>query len=152
MKYIAALIISSLLLSTSAFAQKSESPVKNENDWDFFCLAFFPNVPSSAKHSEVYGVKFGAPISFGMGNVTGVEASVFGSMSYNVDGIQTGVLFCVGKEINGVQASPVCVAKSVNGLQFGLVNISSKEAFQLGVFNYIKDGWCPILPIINFNF
>ena len=36
-------------------------------DWDFFGLPFFPEVPTACKYTDIYGVKVGLPISFGEG-------------------------------------------------------------------------------------
>ncbi len=122
------------------------------DSWVFFELVFLPGIPSSCLTSNVYGIKVGAPISNGNGLVNGVEASVFTSMTREVNGLQTAGFYTDADEINGVQFSIVNFARKAGGLQLGIVNVSEKSGFQIGLLNYIKDAAIPYLPIINFKF
>lgn len=150
MKALLAAIFSISLLS-SALAQEPAAP--EHADWDFIYLAFFPDVPSSANEVEVYGVKVGAPVSFGEDSyVAGTELSIFANLTGRVDGFQAAPLFNDARQIAGMQASVVNIAKEVNGVQLGLVNCSEKSGFQIGLVNYIKDSCVPFLPIINCKF
>ncbi len=137
------------------FAQQKEIKQQNQEqvkDWDFFQLVFLPGIPSYAENSLVYGWKLGAPISDGYNKVCGLESAIFSSMTDNVDGMQTSGLFVLSKKMNGLQFSPVNVAnEQLEGCQLGLVNYSEKSGFQIGVANYMKDGFLPFFPIINFS-
>lgn len=147
------LVIVGLIVNLHAQDDATKSKTQsNNNDWEFFELMFFPDAPSSAMTSSVYGFKAGAPISAGSGSVTGIEFAAFSCMTYNVDGIQTAPVFCVAKEVNGLQASPVNLAKDVCGLQFGIVNIAKGESCQLGLINIIKDGWLPFSIVFNISY
>jgi hypothetical protein len=148
-------------LSVNVFAQdasaakqpvKKDAPVKALNDWEFFELAFVPGVPSSSVNSKIYGVKVGAPISSGNGIVDGVEASLFTSMTDNVNGFQTAGFYVDTQKMNGLQFSIVNSADDLGGVQLGIVNMTQKKGFQIGFVNYIKDGMIPFLPVINFKF
>ncbi|HBC87269.1 MAG TPA: hypothetical protein DCZ94_09965 [Lentisphaeria bacterium] len=122
------------------------------DSWDVFELVFLPGVPSYSLNSKVYGIKVGAPISDGNGIVNGIEVSVFTSMTKEVNGLQTAGFFTDAEEVNGVQFSIVNISDKVGGLQLGILNMSEKSGFQIGVLNYIKDGWIPYFPVINFKF
>lgn len=152
-------------LTANMFAQDAaatKQPVKKEaaaptqaqalNDWEFFELVFVPGAPSSSLNSKIYGVKVGAPISSGNGIVDGLEASVFTSLTANVCGLQTAGFYVDAQKMNGLQFSIVNYAEELCGVQLGLVNMSKKGGFQIGVVNYIKDGAVPFFPIINFKF
>lgn len=120
--------------------------------WDFFGVVLFPGTPSSSNYSNVGGLRFGLPVSGGDTKVYGIETAIFSCHTKEVRGLQTAPLFCVSTRIKGIQASPVNVADDVDGMQFGLVNISRNATFQLGLVNYMKNGFLPFFPIVNFKF
>jgi hypothetical protein len=122
------------------------------SEWDFFELVFVPGVPSSSINSKIYGLKVGAPISSGNGIVDGVEASLFTSMTANMNGFQTAGFYVDAQKMNGLQFSIVNFAEDLGGVQLGIVNMTQKKGFQIGLVNYIKDGMIPFFPIINFKF
>lgn len=131
------------------------SSIAAENDekpWDFFGVVFIPGVPSSSNDSNISGVRIGLPVSGGTNEMCGVEVGAACCWTKDVSGIQTAPLFCIAETVNGLQASPVTVADKVNGMQFGIVNISKETNFQLGVFNYMRDGILPFTIIMNFKF
>ncbi|MFA6567280.1 MAG: hypothetical protein WCS96_03640 [Victivallales bacterium] len=168
MKSVILSFMTAVCLTASVFADKGDDaaavkqPVKKEvaapakaqplNDWEFFELVFVPGAPSSSLSSKIYGVKVGAPISSGNGIVDGVEASLFTSMTANVNGFQTAGFYVEAQKMNGLQFSIVNFAEELGGVQLGLVNMSQKKGFQIGVVNYIKDGMIPFFPVINFKF
>ena len=39
-----------------------------------------------------------------------------------------------------------------NGVQLGIVNVSHGKGLQFGLINYVKDGFLPVFPILNFAF
>ncbi len=147
-------------LTANMFAQDAaaKQPVKKDaaapvlNDWEFFELAIMPGVPSSSLNSKIYGVKAGLPISSGNGIVDGVEAGLFASMTANMNGFQTAPFYVESQKMNGLQFSIVNSAEEVGGVQLGIVNMTQKKGFQIGIVNYVKDGAIPFLPIINFKF
>jgi hypothetical protein len=126
--------------------------VGKELPWDFFGLVLFPGTPSSSNHSNVGGLRFGLPVSGGETKVYGIETAIFCCLTKEVRGLQTAPLFCVSSRVSGIQASPVNIADNVVGMQFGLVNISDTATFQLGLANYMKNGFLPFFPIVNFKF
>ena len=158
-------IMIAFCLTLNVFAQEAavaKQAVKKEvaapanvqtlNDWEFFELVFMPGVPSSSLNSKIYGVKVGAPISSGNGIVDGVEAGLFTSMTANVSGLQTAGFYVDAQKMNGLQFSIVNYTEELAGVQLGLVNLSQKKGFQVGIVNYIKDGMIPFFPVINFKF
>ena len=135
-------------------------------------LSFFPGVPANTKYSRVQGVKFGFPISSGFGIVNGMEASIFGSWTREVNGLQCAIYSECDKGV-GLQGSVVNIAKdylgvvaalvnvtsggkgefSLVGVQLGLVNYCDKlNGMQFGLVNIIEDSPHSFIPFVNFNF
>ena len=123
-----------------------------ENSWDFFGVVLFPGVPTSSNDTNIAGIRVGLPVAGGKNEVRGIEFAAIGCMTASLYGVQTAPIFCNAKVLYGLQASPVNIADKVRGLQFGIFNSSQDASFQLGIINYNKDAWIPILPIINWNF
>ena len=134
---------------------KAEAAVeKSSADWDFIGVGFFPKAPPSADIVDVYGLKFGIPVSFGdNAKVVGMEASMIASTTKRVKGLQCALIYCKADKVSGVQANPIVNdAKDVSGVQAGIVNIASGKSFQFGLVNYIEDSSVPFFPIVNFKF
>lgn len=127
-------------------------PIDSPEKWDFFQFGVWFDIPSITKHSNVYGIKIGAPFCSGDGTVKGIETAVFCGATDNITGLQACILTSVSKQLNGVQFSIVNCAETVEGLQLGVVNIAKNKSFQIGILNYIEDGAIPWLPIVNFKF
>ena len=68
------------------------------------------------------------------------------------EGIQFGILSFAAKSIKGVQFGLFCYSKKTKGLQLGVVTDAEDLAdFQIGILNYNKHAWVPLLPLINFS-
>ena len=151
-------ILTVFALLTSVYAQTAQkaaaqAPEKTGSDYEFFSLAFFPGVSTSPDYVDVYGVRLGAPVSFGDHSfVAGAELAVLAAMTSGIYGLQSAGLFVTADRVEGVQFSIVNNAKMVYGLQLGLVNLSEDAAFQIGLVNYIKNSKVPFLPILNVCF
>ena len=128
-----------------------EKSIEN-NSWDFFGIVLFPGVPTSSNDTNIAGIRAGLPISGGQNEVRGIEFAAIGCMTESLSGIQTAPIFCTTKVLYGLQASPVNISDKVRGMQFGIFNASKDASFQLGILNYNKKAWIPLLPIINFSF
>ena len=81
----------------------------------------------------------------------GIQAAAV-NVSDNAAGIQAGVCVNIADKLGGAQFGLYNQAQEADGLQAGLVNVSMKSGFQIGLVNYIKDGWIPVFPLINFKF
>lgn len=147
MKYLMIVLSVLFLISADCLAVDND-----DKPWDFFGVVFIPGVPSSSNDSNIGGIRVGLPISGGTNEMCGIEVGAACCWTQDVSGIQTAPLFCIAETVNGLQASPVTVADKVNGMQFGIVNISKETNFQLGVFNYMRDGVLPFTIIMNFKF
>ena len=148
---------------------------------DFFTLHF----PKTEHYPSVYGLSIGLPITYNDSAcvygidisalfsantyTTGLQWSVIGAQSKDLDGIQLSIANFVKEHMNGLQVGVVNhvqdklyglqvgganFVKKAAGLQFGLFNYTedSEGIFQVGVFNIIKNGWLPYSIILNFNF
>ena len=126
---------------------EQEKPVP----YEVVMVTFWYDTPTSSNTNYTYGVKGGAP--FGVGApVYGLEASVLGSLSDFVDGVQTSLVVTKGKEVNGLQFSIVNMVERLCGLQLGVLNIADDATVQIGILNFNENGILPVLPVINFNF
>lgn len=114
-------------------------------------ICFAPGVPGDSLTSTTYGVKVGAPISDGA-PVFGVEASVLYAGSDEVNGFQGSLISAKSEEVNGIQLSLVNFVQECTGIQLGIVNFAKDKTFQLGILNFVEDGWLPVCPIMNFQF
>ena len=139
-----------LILLSLSFMVNAEQ--QEDKPWDFFGVVFVPGIPSSSDDTNISGMRVGVPIAGGKNEVRGIEVGAACCWTRNVKGIQTAPLFCVAETLIGVQASPVTIADKVTGMQFGLVNISKEATFQLGFFNYMRDGFVPFMIIMNVKF
>ena len=137
------------MINSNLFAD--DGAVEN-NTWDFFGIVLFPGVPTSSNDANIAGIRVGLPVAGGKNEVCGVEFAAIGCMTASLYGLQTAPLFCTGDVVYGIQASPVNIADKVRGLQFGIFNSSKDASFQLGVLNYNKNAFIPILPVINWSF
>ncbi len=158
MKFFLSLLTAFALLTVAhaqGTAQKAQEQPKadHSSDYEFFSLAFFPGVSTSPDHVNVYGVRLGAPVSFGDHSfVAGTELAVLAGMTSEIYGLQAAGLFVTANKVEGIQFSIVNDAKKVYGLQLGLINLSEDAAFQIGLVNYIKNSKVPFLPILNVCF
>ena len=124
----------------------------NDGQWDFFSLALWFDVPYSTSYSNVCGIKIGAPFCSGKGVVRGLETAVFCGATDHIQGMQACILVSKSEKVSGMQFSIVNYATEISGLQLGVVNVSQKKSFQLGIVNYIEDAAIPFMPICNFKF
>lgn len=127
----------------------------------------FAGVPDSIDRSIV-GIRFGLPCSISRGFVEGAELSLCYSATRNVDGFKFALLGVnsgerldgaalalvnfTDIELEGVQIG-LCnsAGNAEDGIQIGLFNCSSDRAgLQIGLLNYNKNGWFPLLPLVNF--
>ena len=100
------------------------------------------------------------------GDLMGIQGSLI-SLASDVYGLQAGLAFARAKDVMGFQAAGVCVnsgklsgvqcnlygqVNDSSGVQLGIVNVSHGKGVQFGLVNYIKDGFLPVFPIVNFAF
>ena len=107
-------------------------------------------------NTDVNGVRFGLPMSSGLGTVDGAEISLICSDTANIKGFQGALLVNMTNNIEGFQMGManmirehgkwgqlgvICfAAKKVEGFQMSLFNYSrGTEGVQLGLINYAED-------------
>ncbi|MDD5699330.1 MAG: hypothetical protein PHH77_12010 [Victivallaceae bacterium] len=95
------------------------------DDWTFFQIGIWFDVPSSTSNSNVYGLKTGQPFSSGIGRVYGAEISWLAAATDDIIGVQGSWVSCFNEELKGIQAAlGVCFSKKeLQGLQASSVNI-----------------------------
>lgn len=151
----AALISAPLFAAEVAATPSADSLLPLDDNTPFqFCI--MPGLPTSQVNSNVFGVKAGAPVSYGIGRVYGLEGSVLMSGTAIINGIQTSIVFCkseivwglqatLGVAINtkgfeGLQAAPIfCYAGDYRGAQASAFNISGNaHGFQAAAIGNIS--------------
>lgn len=134
------------------------------DDYSALDLGIWFGVPSSAKTSNVRGLRFGLPISSGGGYVSGLEYALFCAATDEIEGLQLSAV-AITEQLSGVQISAVnyCgdVAKGTQfgmvnvagrrGWQFGLINSSNNAKFQFGLINLNEGGLWPFSFLVNFG-
>ncbi len=119
----------------------------------------------SVAHSSVNGVRWGLPLSVSTGKVEGAELSILYSGTRDVEGIKYSLLGVNnGEKLEGVSVGLVnnsgATVDSIQlglvnnsgkgGIQLGLVNNNDNDAlFQLGLLNFNKNGWLPVMVFFN---
>jgi len=82
---------------------------------------------------------------FGVGNIN----------NQNDVGGQLGVFNLQGANSKGAQVGFLNRAESFIGCQLGVINIVGEKentnAFQLGIINYLENGFLPLFPLFNFS-
>lgn len=86
-------------------------------------------------------------------NLNGAQGALLANMLREQgEGAQFGILSFTSKTIRGAQFGLFCYSKKTEGLQVGLItNADDLADFQVGVLNYNKNAWVPLLPFINFS-
>lgn len=143
------LLVSAIILAgvLGMSLQAADVAVKNGkdplNDWTFFQLGFWFDVPSYTQTSNVYFLKLGCPTSSGIGRVKGNELAIFWAGTDYVEGLQSSFIVCENKRMDGVQASAgFCRSREkLNGLQAcaGLNMSETTNGFQPGIVNIAGD-------------
>lgn len=107
-------------------------------------------------NTDVNGVRFGLPMSSGLGTVDGAEISLICSdtaniigfqgallvnMTNNIDGFQMGFANMIREHGKWGQLGVICfAAKRVEGFQMSLFNYSrGTDGVQMGIINYAED-------------
>lgn len=128
------------------FKQNNATPAKILQSYDrfeVFQLGIWYKFPQYTWNSSVYGLKFGFPISAGIGKVKGVELAFVGAATEHINGVQMAFGYCNTAELYGIQLSCVNISSAAEaGWQLGMVNNADDAELQLGIVNYAKYGSC----------
>lgn len=83
-------------------AKKEMLPVEDNKPFE---ICILPGLPESQENSNVFGFKLGAPVSYGIGRVYGLEASVLMSGTDIINGGQASIIFCKNRILWGACAT-----------------------------------------------
>ena len=88
-------------------------------------------------------------------NFNGCQISPGGNFILeNGTAAQLGILNYQGEDSNGSQLGLVNRADSFGGIQIGILNLNYNRdslVFQVGLLNYVENGFLPIFPFFNFS-
>ena len=136
--------------------------------WSPFRLCFTKGAIAFPEKPDVYGINIGIPESFNYNGVQKIYGIDFGfiaadakadglqlaltNWSKGTDGVQAAFANLV-EDFTGVQIAIANYVKKSYAVQFGLFNFSRQKSkgFQLGVLNFMDEGFLPFCPIINFS-
>lgn len=121
------------------------------------------------RNAAVHGADVGF-LNFTQGRQSGFQGGFFNHVGEDLSGLQLSATYAAvegtvrGVQLAGAASSTgvlrggqvsgfVNVADEVRGAQIGLVNYTERlSGLQLGLLNVNRDGWIPILPLVNFGF
>ena len=101
------------------------------------------------------------------GVFSGCQLGLLASLAGGVEGVQTGLMVTITKELRGVAVGGVTITGKTHGVQIGVVNgteelhglqvglinrAESGRGLQIGLVNIFKEAAVPYLPAINFHF
>lgn len=121
------------------------------------------------RNAAVHGADVGF-VSLTQGRQSGFQGGFFNHVGGDLSGLQISATYAAaegtvrGLQLAGATSSAgtlrggqlagfVNVANEVHGAQIGLVNYTERlSGLQLGLLNVNRDGWIPVLPLVNFGF
>jgi len=121
------------------------------------------------RNAAVHGADVGF-LTFTEGRQSGLQGGFFNHVGEDLSGLQLSATYAAvegtvrGLQLAGATSSAgtlrggqvsgfVNLADEVHGAQIGLVNYTERlSGLQLGLLNVNRDGWIPILPLVNFGF
>lgn len=85
-------------------------------------------------------------------DMTGLQTGFVNFNDHRLTGVQwSAVNFA--DSFTGAQVGFVNFAQEANGLQFGFVNFTERiDGIQIGIINFAKNGFVPVMVLINGNF
>lgn len=103
-----------------------------------------------AKADKVTGVQ--AALVANSGNLTGVQWGLV-NLSSQLTGAQLGYVNLSDSRLTGVQFGLYNQAEELHGLQLGFVNnVKNINGLQIGLVNIAKNGWFPVMVLVNGRF
>ncbi|MBQ4106838.1 MAG: hypothetical protein IJC73_04585 [Lentisphaeria bacterium] len=130
-------------------------------------VGYWFDCPAEIKTQDVEGVRFGLPVSSGMGAVKGAEVALLLADTAEICGVQYSLLgMNHARYLDGLQLGFLnLVSRNMKGLQLGffnhctrgcwqigLVNVAHEDVpWQIGLVNYNPSGWFPVTVLFNFS-
>ena len=101
----------------------------------------------------VYGIQ-GGLVTINRQDMRGIQGGLVSINNGKMQGLQDGYINWSDGQVIGVQWGLVNVANRMTGVQFGLVNYAKQleNGLQLGLVNIAKNGWLPVMIIVNGRF
>ncbi len=101
--------------------------------------------------NDVYGLIAGCLLAGGDEKITGVALSCGVVKTKKLNGIALAGLVTICEDVTGIQGT--CFwneAKKVKGIQLSPIINRAESGLQIGFFNFNKNGFLPVCPLINF--
>ena len=86
--------------------------------------------------------------------IYGVQSAIVSVSESKVVGVQSGWIDLAHGEVTGVQLGIYNQVEDLHGVQLGLVNNARhiSKGLQLGLVNIAKNGWLPVMVLVNGRF
>ncbi len=151
-------VLTIIVYSLSFFLYSSIKRKDNHSpNYVFSQLTFWPwdIYQAKPKKENIYGFRFGVPCSYSKQYDTlyGLDLGLLLNVSNNVNGIQVAPIANWSENSNGLQVGLINNSTESNILQIGFLNnaFDKTHCIQIGLINWLSNGFLPIFPIINFS-
>ena len=149
--YGVALMFALLLIAGGSLsaAEAAAGGAAAEN-YESLMITIWDDAPDYQEKISTYGVKIGILGCFGA-PVYGVEAAVIAAGSDEVTGFKGALGYTDGRRVAGVALAPVNFVDHNAGVAIGAVNVAKRGGLQIGILNFMENGFLPFFPIVNFS-
>ncbi|MCQ2377663.1 MAG: hypothetical protein MJ016_00430 [Victivallaceae bacterium] len=127
----------------------AEPAVSDTGNYESIMLTIWEDSQLYQQDTPTYGVKLGI-LGCGGASVYGAEGAVIAASSREVCGFKGTLAYTSGEKLSGAALAPVNLVKKVNGVTLAVVNVADEGGIQIGVLNFMKNGFLPCFPIFNF--
>jgi hypothetical protein len=163
-------LITGLLILFSLAALADDSDIKPvDRGWTIFRFCFTKGAPALCEKENVYGINIGIPESYNYNCVQKIHGFDWGFVSTDsrVSGMQFGMtnwskgssgfqlaFANLVEDFGGVQMAAANYTRNSCALQLGLFNFARKEStgVQIGLLNFMDEGFLPCFPLVNISF
>lgn len=139
-----------LLALTVLFTGTLLSAAETGDNYELFTFSIWDGLPESQMLIPTYGVKLGI-LGSGGAPVYGVEGAVINAGTPEMTGFKGALAYTTGNRMDGVILAPVNCVTNFKGLALAVVNYAKTGGIQIGILNFLEDGFLPWFPIVNFS-
>ena len=127
----------------------AETATREPENYESVMLTIWEDTPLYQQDTPTYGVKLGI-LGCGGAPVYGAEGAVIAASSNEVYGFKGTLAYTSGEKLCGAALAPVNLVKKVSGVTIAAVNVADEGGIQIGLLNFMKNGFLPCFPIFNF--
>ncbi len=137
-------------LAAAETAQAKPADPAAKDIYETFMFTIWEDTPEYQMYTPTYGVKLGI-LGCGGAPVYGAEGAVVCAGSKEATGFKGAIGYTNGEKLSGAALAVVNLVDEINGVEIGVVNVAKKGGIQIGILNFMEDGFLPCFPIVNFS-